>query len=181
MNSILTKKSQHGFTNQQALLILIIVFPLGIMGIGLILTVHQRQQMQVVKEAKPPVHKLAAPEPQTLDNLQVDASDAAINTVNKWIKAMSDGDELSIKSYMTGSAEIFYDPIFLSQFHRISISDLQVTSRSGSFVNLNGVITFVYKDGTTQRETRSFTVQLINSAFPFVTATEFIAVTKERS
>lgn len=172
---------RNGFTNQQVLLILVIVFPLGLILIGTILMAVQMKWPQENHQTQEPKNSFSQSQPKSIDQEQVDPVDTAVNTVNRWIQAMSDGDESITRSLMTGSATQFYDPNFLSQFYRVSISDLQVTSRSGSFVNLNGIITFVYKDGTTQRETRSFSVQLFNSSSPLITATEFIAVIKQRS
>ena len=177
----LSKLRRNGFTNQQALLILVIVFPLGLILIGIALMTVQAKWPQENQQTQLPKNSFTPPIAQTAVQRQVDPVDTAINTVNIWIQAMSDGDEAITRSLMTGSATHFYDPNFLSQFYRVSISDLQVTSRSGSFVNLNGIITFVYKDGTTQRETRSFSVQVINPSSPVITATEFIAVIKQRS
>jgi len=177
----LSMLKRNGFTNQQALLILVIVFPLGLILIGIILMAVQMKWPQENQQTQEQKSSFTQSQPQSVVQEQVAPVDIAVHTVNRWIQAMSDGDESIARSLMTGSATQFYDPNFLSQFYRVSISDLQVTSRSGSFVNLDGIITFVYKDGTTQRETRSFSVQLLNSSSPLITATEFIAVIKQRS
>jgi len=177
----LSMLKRNGFTNQQALLILVIVFPLGLILIGIILMAVQMKWPQENQQTQEQKNSFTPSQPQSIVQDQVDPVDIAVNTVNRWIQAMSDGDESTARSLMTGSAIQFYDPNFLSQFYRLSIADLKVTSRSGSFVNLNGIITFVYKDGTTQRETRSFSVNLLNPSSPLITATEFIAVIKQRS
>lgn len=82
---------------------------------------------------------------------------------------------------MTEGANSLYDPQFFKQFLRVTVTDLQITSSNGSYINLHGIMTFVYKDGTTQRETRSFTVRVVADGDSQVTNTEFISVIKSRS
>lgn len=81
---------------------------------------------------------------------------------------------------MTDRAATLYDPDFFSQFERVTVSDLYASSTSSSYVNLNGVMTFIYPDGSTQRETRTFTVYVSPQSQPVVTTTEFISVIKPR-
>ena len=45
-----------------------------------------------------------------------------------------------------------FDPAFFDQFARVTVQDLRLTSQSGSTVNLEGVVSFVYPDGTIQTE-----------------------------
>ena len=64
---------------------------------------------------------------------------------------MSDLDAQRASQYMTGDAERMYDPRFFEQFDRVNISQLTVDNVSGSFINLSGVMTFVYPDGSIQK------------------------------
>ncbi|NQV11213.1 MAG: hypothetical protein HQ527_08635 [Cyanobacteria bacterium] len=179
---------QQGFTNQQALLLLIIMFPLGVIVLGLGAIVLQRppsatNQPQATDQPATTKSKIA-PVPMAPENNEsalFSATDQAISTVNDWIKAMSDGDEVMARRLMTVGAESFHSPEFFDRFVRVTVSDLQTSGNSGSYVNLNGIMTFVYRDGTTQRETRSFTVRTEPLGQAQVTNTEFISVIKSRS
>lgn len=62
----------------------------------------------------------------------------------------------------------------------MSVADLRETNRTGSTVNLKGVVTFLYPDGSSQSETRSFSVD--TGASPAViTASAFGQVVKPRN
>ena len=205
-----------GFSNQQALLFLLISFPLGLIGIGLILTtmvqsptetivgeqsINQPSQTATtesssasdetpdtqVEDSRDEATKIASMQEQDAsfntpaDIVSNDSKiDLAIDVVQKWVSTFTMLDANETRQYMTGEAERMYDPLFFEQFSRVNVSELKVESISGSFVNLNGVMTFVYLDGSTQRETRSFTV-FSNGQRAEVTNSEFIKVIKTRS
>ena len=205
-----------GFSNQQALLFLLICFPLGLIGVGLILTtVVQSPTKTIVDEqlnnqpsqSSPTASSSASIEiPDTqFEDLSNGATksastqeqdipfntstnpisndskiDLAIDVVQRWVSTFTMLDSNKTRQYMTGEAERMYDPLFFEQFSRVNVSELKVESISGSFVNLIGVMTFVYPDGSTQRETRSFTV-FSNGQRAEVTNSEFIKVIKTRS
>lgn len=162
-----------GFSNQQALLALLLVFPVGLVVLGVGFMVLIRPQAQQAEQPKP----LAKAERLTP---RINPVDLAISTVSRWVQALSDGNTTKARSLMTDGAATLYDPDFFSQFERVTVSDLQASSTSGSYVNLNGVMTFIYPDGSTQRETRTFTVNVLSQSQPVVTATEFVAVIKPR-
>tara|TARA_Y100001954_G_C15764317_1_gene580925 strand:- start:1 stop:1014 length:1014 start_codon:yes stop_codon:yes gene_type:complete len=105
--------------------------------------------------------------------------DAAIYVIQEWVEAMSNIDTQRASKFMTGSAERMYDPVFFRQFERVSVSNLTVDSVSGSFVNLSGIMTFVYPDGSVQKETRTFTIYTKSGA-AVVTNTEFGRVINSR-
>ncbi|MDB4659672.1 trypsin-like peptidase domain-containing protein [Synechococcus sp. AH-551-C10] len=106
--------------------------------------------------------------------------DAAIYVIQEWVSAMSDIDSLRASKYMTGSAERMYDPAFFRQFERVNVSNLTVDSVSGSFINLTGIMTFVYPDGSIQKETRTFTLYSKDGS-SVVTNTEFGKVIDSRN
>lgn len=105
--------------------------------------------------------------------------DAAIYVIQEWVSAMSDMDSQRASQYMTGDAERMYDPGFFKQFERVNVSRLTIDNVSGSFINLNGIMTFVYPDGSIQKETRTFTVFTKDDA-AVVTNTEFGKVIQSR-
>jgi len=105
--------------------------------------------------------------------------DTAIYVIQEWVNAMSNIDSKLASKYMTGSAERMYNPAFFKQFERVNVSNLTVKSTSGSFINLSGVMTFVYPDGSVQKETRTFTIYS-KSGSAIVTNTEFGKVIESR-
>jgi serine/threonine-protein kinase len=68
---------------------------------------------------------------------------------------------------------------FFEQFTRVTVEDLQVTSRTENSLNLIGKNTYVWTDGSTQRESRSYTVRNIDGELK-ITSSEFIKVIKFR-
>lgn len=72
-----------------------------------------------------------------------------------------------------------FSPSFFSKFERVSVEDLQVTSTTGNSINFRGQNTYVWTDGSTQREIRSYTVRNLDGQLK-LTASEFIKVTKFR-
>jgi hypothetical protein len=172
---------QQGFTNQQALLLLLIILPFGFIALGLGSIVLQRQQSMPTPQA---VNTPIIKDPSVVENngpAFTLALDQAISTVGNWIAAMSEGDEVMARRLMTDGAKSLYSREFFDQFLRVTVTDLQTSGISGSYVSLNGIMTFVYKDGTTQRESRSFTVRTEPNGEAQVTNTEFISVIKFRS
>ena len=106
--------------------------------------------------------------------------DAAIYVIQEWVEAMSNNDTQRASKYMTGAAERMYDPAFFRQFERVNVSNLTVESVSGSFINLSGIMTFVYPDGSVQKETRDFTI-FSKDGSTVVTNTEFGKVVDPRN
>ena len=108
-----------------------------------------------------------------------DEVDAAIYVIQEWVNAMSNLDTKLASKYMTGAAERMYSPAFFKQFERVNVSNLTVDSVSGSFINVSGVMTFIYPDGSVQKETRTFTTYSKNGS-AIVTNTEFGRVINPR-
>ena len=61
----------------------------------------------------------------------------------------------------------------------MAVDSLQEVSRDGSKVTLQGVVTFVYPDGTSQAESRSFTVDTASQP-GLITASSFGPVVSPR-
>ena len=71
------------------------------------------------------------------------------------------------------------DPNFFQQFQQVSLVNLQVTNQGTDSVELVGQNIYVYDDGTTQEEERTFTVQLIDGE-PRIIDSTFVRVIKAR-
>ena len=115
------------------------------------------------------------PTPQSNNSQNIDA---AVYVVDQWVAAMSE-NTTDVHDYMTGEAEKMYSPEFFRQFDRVNVSQLKVESITGSFINLKGVMTFVYPDGSVQKESRTFTV-FAREGQAVVSNTEFDGVLQSR-
>lgn len=115
-----------------------------------------------------------APAPTDADGSEADATDnangraenaasdqaiaSAITTVEKLYIALNARDDAGARNLFGAAAADQFDPAFFSQFSRITVGDLRVIASSGGEVKLEGLVTFSYPDGSSQVESRSFTV-----------------------
>lgn len=107
------------------------------------------------------------------------AEDQAISTIENLYYLVSNRQyDQAIQLFSPQLADQF-DPQFFNQFERVTVEDLQITSRTDSMINFVGQNTYVYPDGSTQRERRSYTVRNLEGENK-ITASEFIKVTKFR-
>ncbi|MFM2122447.1 MAG: hypothetical protein RLZZ589_884, partial [Cyanobacteriota bacterium] len=105
--------------------------------------------------------------------------DLAIASVQQLYTDISSGNVDAARQLFSPAAADQFDPTFFSQFQQVSVSDLRETARDGTLVSLNGVVTFVYPDGTSQSETRSFTVDTATQP-ALITASSFGGVIRPR-
>ncbi|MEO1403276.1 MAG: serine/threonine-protein kinase, partial [Cyanobacteria bacterium J06635_1] len=73
-----------------------------------------------------------------------------------------------------------FSPDFFQQFQQVTVENVRVTAQTAETIELLGQNTYVYDDGSTQQEERTYTVQLINGA-PRMVASDFVRVIKSRS
>jgi len=112
-------------------------------------------------------------------DLQQAALDNAIATVQQLYSDLSNGNGAAARQLIGGGAADQFDLAFFSQFQRVGVSDLREIGRSGALVSLQGVVTFVYPDGTSQSESRSFVVDTATKP-ALITASGFNQVLKAR-
>jgi hypothetical protein len=117
--------------------------------------------------------------PPPAPDLQQAALDNAIATVQQLYSDLSNGNGEAARQLIGGGAADQFDPAFFNQFQRVSVSDLREIGRSGAVVSLQGVVTFVYPDGSTQSESRSFVVDTATQP-ALITASGFNQVLKAR-
>jgi hypothetical protein len=117
--------------------------------------------------------------PPPAPDLQQAALDNAIATVQQLYSDLSNGNGEAARQLIGGGAADQFDPAFFNQFQRVSGSDLREIGRSGAVVSLQGVVTFVYPDGSTQSESRSFVVDTATQP-ALITASGFNQVLKAR-
>jgi hypothetical protein len=107
------------------------------------------------------------------------ASAQAIASVEQLYNDLSLGNVQAARQRFSGEAADQFDPAFFRQFQRVSVDQLRTIGINGSQVSLEGVVTFVYPDGTSQSESRQFTVD--TSTDPaLITGSSFGQVTRGR-
>jgi hypothetical protein len=157
------------------------VLVVGVLGglIWLLQLTRERQQLaeQALSQQPPgaPAPAAPTPEPATLPptpDLEVADRERAIGAVQQLYAALSSGNGTAAAPWLGPDAVDQFEPTFFAQFSRVSVADLVETDRRGSIVQLTGLVTFVYPDGTSQSESRSFSVdtasepaRIIASAF----------------
>jgi hypothetical protein len=60
------------------------------------------------------------------------------------------------------------------------VENLQVTNQTADTVEMIGQNTYIYADGSTQREERTFTVQMVDGQ-PRIVGSSFVSVLQPRS
>ena len=106
--------------------------------------------------------------------------DLAIASVQQLYTDIANGNFDAARQLFSPAASDQFDPTFFGQFQQVSVSDLRETSRSGTSVTLSGVVTYVYPDGTSQTESRSFSVDTATQP-ALITASSFGSVLKPKS
>jgi len=100
----------------------------------------------------------------------------AISSVRNLYSELSAGDDTAAAQRVNLAVADQFDPIFFAQ---VDVSDLQVIGRSGSQLDLQGVVTFLYPDGSRQMETRTYRVDT-SSEPPLITGSAFGRVISPR-
>lgn len=169
------------------------VLVVGVLGgLGWLLQISSRPQLQALAPSSstnnnaapssPAAPQASAPTqpPPAPDLEQQQASpDLAIASVQQLYTDISNGHFDAARQLFSPAAADQFDPAFFSQFQQVSVSDLRETSRSGTSVNLSGTVMFVYPDGTSQSESRTFTVDTASQP-ALITGSSFVAVLKPR-
>jgi eukaryotic-like serine/threonine-protein kinase len=124
----------------------------------------------VEPEASPP------PTPEPRGELTPEAAQA---TVSALYSHVSNRSWDAARSQFGGSLAQQFDPAFFAQFDRVSVENLRVTSQSADTVKFLGENTYVYPDGSTQREQRTFTVRMSDGQ-PRIVASSFRGVLQAR-
>ncbi len=170
----------------------LLCFLIGIVGSGLLLVLwlqQQNKQPSSTTTAAPAFPSRPAPPPVTTPAptaapaptmpLGTDAINAAVASIQELYAALSTKDYTTAASHFGPVAADQFDPTFFNQFERVTVADLRETSRTGSMINFDGVVSFVYPNGDVQTESRSFTVDT-RTAPPLITSSEFGRVLQAR-
>jgi hypothetical protein len=108
------------------------------------------------------------------------ATTVAIARLQDLYAALSRQDFSAAGAYVSGEAADQFEPAFFRQFERVEVGDLKLSGSSATSISLEGVVTFVYPDGTLQQESRSFTLETTGSA-PRVIQSAFMRVVRPRA
>ena len=159
----------------------LLCFLIGILGSGLLLVLWLQQQnrppaLSPAAAPAPPPAAIPAPAPPPAGT---EALNAAVISIQDLYGALSSKDYASAYSHFGPVAADQFEPSFFNQFERVTVADLRQTSSTGSMINLEGVVSFVYRNGDVQTETRTFTVDT-RTAPALIISSEFGRVLQPR-
>ena len=106
-------------------------------------------------------------------------ANAAISSVQQLYEALNARDYERVRNLVGDAAADQFEPAFFGQFDAVSISDLRQVAVSGSLISLEGQVTLTDREGRTQVEARSFTVETATSPAQ-ITASAFGRVISPR-
>lgn len=112
---------------------------------------------------EPPVKGVPEPEPPTfpVDSQPLDPG-LAQSTVVELYNHITNGNWENARAQFSPAMAEQFDPGFFEQFDRVTVENLRVLEQSDDRVALLGENTYLYPDGTSQREERTFTVQTVD-------------------
>jgi serine/threonine-protein kinase len=125
----------------------------------------------------PSALEVPQPEPQVDSALSVNVPteltpEVAQATVTTLYSHIANQAWESARSQFSGSLAQQFDPGFFTQFEAVSVENLRVTDQTADSIELLGENTYVYSDGSTQREERTFTVKTVDGK-PRIVASNF--------
>ena len=110
--------------------------------------------------------------------LQAKSIDSAVAIVQDLYLLLTDKQYDKARQLLRPEIAWLINNDFFDQFGRVTIQDIKTTGITGSTVNLEGVVVFVWPDGSLQKESRSFTVMTNPKAK--ITASEFGKIIQAR-
>ena len=149
---------------------------------------HETPSPEPPVETTRPSLEVATPKPQTAETHIEDPTAANLKLAVNLTPATAKMTVASFYGYVANQAwdsarSLFdgqVDPNFFRQFQEVTVENLRVTKQTTETINLVGQNTYVYPDGSTQREERSYTVQQMRGSPPRIKASSFIRITKAR-
>ncbi|QQE64817.1 hypothetical protein GFS31_14990 [Leptolyngbya sp. BL0902] len=137
-------------------------------------TASETTPPEVVSEGRPTRSEVAGSTPAP----PLDVASAQATVANLYVY-ISSGDWENAQAQFSPALAQQFDPGFFRQFDRVTVENLRVLEQSDDQIALLGENTYFYPDGTTQREERTFTVQMMNDE-PRVVSSAFRRVIKFR-
>lgn len=120
--------------------------------------------------------QISTSQPQESTKLNVNKAIDTIETLYYFLSNKQFDQAGDLYSYQLAAQ---FDANFFNQFVRVTVENLQVVSQTSSSINFIGYNTYVYPDGSIQKEKRSYTVRKIEGRYK-ISSSEFIKVIKFR-
>ena len=124
-----------------------------------------------------------AKEEQQLSRFQgVEDTKNALLSINSLYQALSAKDFKKAGGFYSKSTKDQFTPRFFEQFAEVIVEQLKTISNRRRVLEMQGLVTFTWPDGTEQIEKRYFVVDT-NQPIPIIIASEFVSIieTRERS
>ena len=128
---------------------------------------------EAAEAAPAETNSTSSPDPQQL------ALEQAITSVRQLYDDLSVGNHAAARALFSPAAADQFDPAFFQQFQRVAVDNLRETGREESVLMLEGVVSFVYPDGSSQSESRSFSVDTADGR-ALITGSSFGEVVRPR-
>ncbi|MEM9485654.1 MAG: protein kinase, partial [Cyanobacteria bacterium P01_F01_bin.116] len=130
-------------------------------------------------ERPPAVTGATSPEDRLEDSAVTLTPAVAQTVITDFYADLSNQDWDQAKARTSDAIAQQFDPNFFQKFQQVSVENLTVTAQTPESIEFLGQNTYLYNDGSTQKEERTFTVQLVNGQ-PRIVDSAFIKVTKSR-
>jgi len=115
-----------------------------------------------------------------IDNINSSITvEEGINVIEDLYYFLSEKDFNSAQNLYSPNLAQQFTSRFFNEFNRVTVENLQVTSQTSTSISFLGYNTYIYHDGSTQREQRSYSVMKIDG-IPQIVSSDFIRVTKFR-
>ncbi|MEM9009554.1 MAG: serine/threonine-protein kinase [Cyanobacteria bacterium P01_F01_bin.86] len=158
-----------------------LLLPIGI-GLGSVLllalgaiTWQQMTDSPNVIITEPPVTE----PPIIEEEVQILQPEAAIFAVETFYNHLSNKDWTAARASFGDELAQQFRPAFFEKFQQVTVENLRVTNQTTETVDLIGENVYLYPDDSTQREERTFTLQLIDGQ-PRIVESAFVRITKRR-
>ena len=137
---------------------------------------EEARKVEGIARPRPEELRKAAESRQQLHAISVDAATSLVENVYYWLSVKNFENAMSL--YGPQLKEVS-SPAFFNQFSRVTVENLRSVSQTNDSIHLRGENTYVYPDGSTQREARSYTVGNLDGQLKLVSS-EFIEVIQFR-
>ncbi|MEO1407009.1 MAG: serine/threonine-protein kinase [Pseudomonadota bacterium] len=113
------------------------------------------------------------------EEVQTLQPEAAIFAVDTFYNHLSNKDWTAARASFGDELAQQFRPAFFEKFQQVTVENLRVTNETTETVDLIGENVYLYPDGSTQREERTYTLQLIDGQ-PRIVESAFVRITKRR-
>ncbi|ESA36873.1 serine threonine protein kinase [Leptolyngbya sp. Heron Island J] len=143
----------------------------------------ETEQPEEIVTAAPPVEpadpapgETASAEPPETGALNPTTAQTAVATFYDYLSSQS---WEQARTQIGGRVAQQFNPNFFQKFQQVSVENLQVQSQTSDTIEFLGQNTYIYADGSMQREARTFTVQLVDGQ-PRIVGSDFVRVIESR-